>query len=138
MARADRYTHLTDLPEYYSDFMTNFATNPITDNLAKITNEDAIKQALKNLILTVPGERPDVRLGSGITSMLFEPANPVTAEIMKIKIQQAIDYACPRVNVKDITVIDDIENNSYTIVLWFEAINIPEPVRLDLLVKRVR
>ena len=50
MARSDRYTSLTDKPIYYSDFSNNLDVNPATGFLAKITNENSVKNSIKNII----------------------------------------------------------------------------------------
>ena len=57
MLRADKQTLERKKSELYSDFLTNFDMNPVTGNLAKVTNESSVKQALRNLMLTMTGER---------------------------------------------------------------------------------
>ena len=47
--------------------------NPNTEDFSIVKNENAIKQAMKNLLLTQFGERPfQPKTGSRVKSMLFE------------------------------------------------------------------
>ena len=57
----------------FKDLAINFAKNPFTDDVSVINNENAIKQAVRNLILTTPGEKPFQPLvGSRVNDLLFE------------------------------------------------------------------
>ena len=72
--RADKYTQVGKKQEFYSDFMNNFVKHPVNNSLARLTNEESVKQSIRNLILTNVGERmfePDV--GSTVNNALFEP-----------------------------------------------------------------
>ena len=67
------------------DFSVNFDKNPFTDDLSVVNNDNSIKQAIKNLILTAPGEKPFQPLvGSSVSHLLFEPLDAFIADtIMK-------------------------------------------------------
>ena len=152
MARSDRYTGLTDKPIFYADFTNNLDLNPLTGYLAKTTNENAIKNSIKNLILTGNGERFfDSTIGSKMATLLFEPidavtADPVglqitmsvTAELVRSTIKETIENHEPRANIVDINVQAIAENNSYYVKVIFKIINIPEDITLDLILNRVR
>ena len=57
----------------YSDFFTNLDNNPVSEDVAVKTNENAIRQSIRNLLMTNRGERPfQPDLGGNITAMLFE------------------------------------------------------------------
>ena len=63
----------------YRDIDLKFNKNPNTNNLVVRKGDEAVKQSIKNIILTNFGERimrPNV--GSGIQGLLFEPANQIT------------------------------------------------------------
>lgn len=139
MSRADIFTPTYKKEERYSDFHLSFAKNPITGNLSKVTNEESIKQALRSLILTNKGERFYIsNLGSKLRAALFEPADPVTAEVIRMTIQQTIAMYEPRVNVLSVNVYDRSEQNDYLVNIVFNLINIPDILQLDLFLKRVR
>ena len=56
MARADRLTIRQKKRKVYSDFFTNFNKNEFTGYLGTVENEEAVKQAFRNLMLTNHGE----------------------------------------------------------------------------------
>ena len=139
MARSDYQTSTRNSDERYSDFLINFDKNPVTGNLARAVNEEAVKNALKNLLLTNRGERfYNSNMGSQIKASLFEPADSVTADIIKTSIEQTIKYQEPRVDLLDVQIFDDEDNNAYRINIFFNLINIPDVIQLDLIVKRAR
>ena len=139
MARSDRYTGLTDKPIFYADFTNNLDLNPLTGYLAKTTNDNAIKNSIKNLILTGNGERFfDSTIGSKMATLLFEPIDMVTAELVRSTIKETIENHEPRANIIDINVQAIAENNSYYVKVIFKIINIPEDITLDLILNRVR
>ena len=62
---------------FFSDFFTDFSRHAQTGELNKKTNENAVKQSVRNLLLTNKGERlfqPTV--GSNLKALLFENASP--------------------------------------------------------------
>ena len=139
MSRADKETLERKKTELYSDFLTNFDVNPVTGFLARTTNEEAVKQALKNLILTSTGERfYDTRKGSKIRNSLFEPLNPSDLEIIKLQAQETIRAYEPRANLLDIRLNDSLDLNSYALTFIFSIINIQNPLELTINIKRVR
>lgn len=139
MARSDIFTPTYKQQERYSDFLLSFDKNPQTGNLARVTNEQSIKQALRTLVLTNLGERFfSPYTGSKVKTSLFEPSNPVTADSIRTSIFQSIQNNEPRVNLIEVVVADDPDNNNYVVNIVFNLINIPEVFQLDLLLKRAR
>lgn len=140
MSRDLKYTLTEKQQEYYSDFMINFDLNPITGYLAKLTNEDSVKQALKNLVLTNRGERfYNSFIGSRVSSLLFEPMDSVTQTSIENEIRETILNNEPRVELIDIKAIPDFDNNAYNIKIIFSLINkLSEPQELNIVLKRVR
>lgn len=139
MARAEQYTKLKVTPVYYTDFLNDFNKNPNSGALGVVNNDEAVKIAIKNLLLTEYGERPyQPLLGSKIRSMLFEPFSPMTEDALKHLIREAITNYEPRAVINDIRINDDIERNGIYITIIFSIINIPTPTTLNLFISRVR
>lgn len=139
MARADIYTPTYKKEERYSDFHMSFDRNPITGNLAKVVNEESIKQAIRTLILTNKGERfYTSNIGSKLRAALFEPADPITAEVIRTTIMQTIEMYEPRVNLLAVNIYDRSQQNDYLVNIIFNLINIPDVMQLDLFLRRVR
>jgi phage baseplate assembly protein W len=139
LSRADTITQLDKKQELFSDFLDNFDKHPISHGLIKITNEQSIKQSLRNLILTNLGERLfQPNIGSNIHRALFEPNDIVTAENISFYIKNTIQYNEPRVNVLNIEVLPDVSRYSFNVNIIFSVINSTTPVTLNLILKRVR
>ncbi len=139
MPRAEKFTVPAKIPEYYSDFLIDFSPNPLTGSLAKITNENAIKQSLKNLILTTMGERfHQETLGSKIKTILFDPIDNISEELLKSSIINTIQKE-PRAKLFHLEVVGNPDKNQYNITIFFESIHFPGQVfHLNLLLKRIR
>jgi phage baseplate assembly protein W len=140
LARADRYSLEQKKTEIYSDFLNSFEQNPLTGALARVTNEESVKQALRNIVQTNVGERfYDSNKGSKIRQSLFELYDPATVEIIRIQLGEAIAAYEPRAIIQDIRLQEDLERNGYYVTLIFSIINIPDQTfSLDLSIQRVR
>ena len=61
-----------------------FQINPINDDLIALKNENAIARSVRNLILTVPGDKPfQPEVGSRVSEMLFESMDKITANAIR-------------------------------------------------------
>lgn len=140
MARSDKFTLTRKKQVIYRDFMNNFDKNPFTGNLGVVENEDAVKQALKNIFLTGEGERfMDSSKGGNIRHMLFENFDPGIIETYKMEMQSVISRYEPRAQIMDIRVDDsNIDNNALDITIVFKVANITEIQELSFVVNRVR
>lgn len=124
----------------YKDFDISFKSHPTTGDLRSKTNEEAIKQSLKNLIFTNLGERPFRRdLYGGINSLLFEPMNQVTQLILVDRLTALISNWEPRVEIIAIDVPEqDFDRGSISISIKYNVLNIVGLQTLDLILHRVR
>lgn len=140
MNRADRLTARSKQVEYYSDFMMNLDRNPISGELARVTNEKAIIRALKCLILTDRGECPFMpNKGSSIRSLLFEPMDDVTIDLIKSAINVTITQYESRVQLLLIDVIGNEDTNQYDVTITFSIVNAPSNVfSFSTVLKRLR
>lgn len=121
------------------DFMTNFNKHPETDQLIALTNSEAIKRSVRNLILTQRGERlfqPEV--GSNIQSVLFEPMSEYTSDVLKELIIETIRNHEPRAINPDVLVRADEANNAYNVAILFYIINNADPIAINVNLARVR
>ena len=137
--RSDKFTVETKKVEYYSDFTNNLDKNPLTGYLARVTNEESIKQSLQNLIMTNRYERPfQPWIGSKIQSLLFEPFDSVTSSMLREEIMMTIQNCEPRVDVADVHISGDDNNNVFVKVVFYILSMPDQEFSLDLLLKRVR
>ena len=126
-------TPLTRRRELHSDFHKDLALLPGRNDLARRVNENSVKEAIKNILLTNKGERLFQPLvGSDINSMLFENATPVTAILIKDRIESALNSYEPRCSIVDVEVIRDVDSNSVRINVVFYVINNETPQTLSI------
>ena len=123
----------------YSDFFTDFDKHPIRNTLLRKTNVDAVKQSLRNLLLTDRGERPfQPKLGGHIRAMLFENITAQTFITMQEHIKDVIEAHEPRADVIDVVVAQTFNDHEIQVTIVFRVVNVQEPVTLELLLERVR
>jgi len=132
-------TTTTTITKRYSDLDLNFTVHPVKKDINKHTDEMAVINAVKNLILTNHYERPfQPDIGSNVRKLLFENLDIVTAGALEKEITQTIENFEPRVSVLGITVLPDFDNNSFNVTLNFNIINRTEPVTISFLLERIR
>lgn len=139
VTRADTLTQIQKKKEIYSDFLDSFAASPVGGTLAKITNENSVRQSVKNLILTNIGERlyqPTV--GSDVNKSLFEPNDVLTTSILKTNIENTIKFYETRAKDISIDVVFSNDQQYLNINVIFYVINNPVPIDLALNLRRVR
>jgi phage baseplate assembly protein W len=139
--KSDKYTVNTKLQTKFTDFMSNFEVNESTGDLYRNINDYAVREALKNLILTDFGERPfQPTLGSGVRKLLFENIDDKTIYLLKKEIETAIYNHEPRVLLKDVSMFINDDANAVNITIFYTTINSPGQIQ-DLtvtLLTRVR
>ena len=124
---------------YYSDFLINLNRHPESNIVVRAVNEEAVKKALRNLLLTDRGERLyQPSIGSDINSLLFEDVSPITTDLIKSRIIDVITRFENRVKIIDVVVLPNESNNSYEVGIIFEIINSVDPVSISLTLYRVR
>ena len=142
MNRADKFTIEQKKVEYYSDVLTSFDKNPLTGYLARVTNEESVKQSLKSLMLTQRTERPfQPWLGTRIQSLLFDLNTNFTETVIIQEIRETIEICEPRVSVDDVKIrgTQDYDSNEINITIEFQILTIPEKTfSLDVVLNRVR
>tara|TARA_B100001093_G_scaffold508198_1_gene569943 strand:+ start:5721 stop:6119 length:399 start_codon:yes stop_codon:yes gene_type:complete len=125
--------------EVYSDFRNDFAFHPIKKDIVKVTNEEAIKQSVLNLLQTNQGERLfQPTLGGDLSAYLFENVTPFTEKAIQNAIVATIENYEPRAGLLDVIVSANPDMNRYSVTVSFYVINKEEPVQLDFILDRVR
>ncbi len=123
----------------FTDIDLDFSRNPVTNDIAKIKNVEAIKRSVKNLIQTNFYERPfQPELGSGVRDMLFENFSPLTTVFLERKIEEVISNYEPRVALNSVNVEDDIDGNRLVADIQFYVIGSAEPVSVRTYLQRLR
>jgi|TARA_B100000287_G_scaffold394323_1_gene408272 phage baseplate assembly protein W len=124
----------------YTDLDLFFSKKSSDSDISKVTDIQAVKRSLRNLILLNHYEKPfHPEIGSGVRDMLFELMTPVTAVILNRKIEDTITNFEPRVKLVSVRSIPDLEQNAYNVSIEFFVVNTPtELVDLTVMLERLR
>ena len=122
---------------FYSDLKTNFNVHPLTKELARAVDEEAVRNAVRNRILTNFGEIPYQPLfGSNIMATLFEQNTPETFLMLNTLIEQSLADE-PRIQLQNVS-IEEYSTNDVRITINYYIKNIQTSASLGLTLKRVR
>jgi len=123
----------------FADLDLNFTPHPVTGDVGFKKDENAIKQAVKNLVLTQNFERPfHSEIGSSLRSLLFEPATPMTKEILRKTISDTITNFEPRVDLIDVEIRYTLDDTAVDVRIIFKIVNTFTPIDVNLTLERTR
>ena len=109
----------------FRDISMSFEVNPITDDIIGVKNDTAISRSIRNLVLTTPGERFfNEDLGSGVSEILFDNVDDISAAVIRDEIEQTINRFEPRVELEDVKVKGDPDNNEFNVTITYNIIGI--------------
>jgi phage baseplate assembly protein W len=130
---------ITKKAKDYIDIDLSFRANPFTKDIYLKTDDEAVKTALKHLILTKNFERPfHPEIGTQINSLLFENFSPAVKIAMERTIQETIEKFEPRVRLIELKVTEDQSSNGLSVNIVFALRNTNRPLTLTTLLSRVR
>ncbi len=122
--------YLGKISRSFKDFSFNFTKNPVTGDIVVLKNEEAVKQSVKNLVLTQINERPfNPNFGTNTTSYLFELNTNIAANKLIDEIENVLRVYEPRINLQNITVdvIDD--SNKFDVFIEYLIVGLPPEVQ---------
>lgn len=123
----------------YSDLDLRFKPHPSFGDVVPLRDIAAIRNSVRNLILTGYGERPfQPNVGCGIVNQLFENFNPLTVAAMEESILRTIKYHEPRVSVARVQIVDKSDENSVFVSISIRIMNVPELVDVNIYLERIR
>lgn len=109
----------------FKDVSASFLVSSLNYDLISLKNENAIARSLRNLVLTLPGERFfNENLGSNVSKSLFENIDSISASIIKSEIENTVKNYEPRVNLLEVNVDPDFDNNNFNVTITYEIIGI--------------
>jgi phage baseplate assembly protein W len=123
----------------FSDLDLTFTKHPVSKDITRRYDDDAIKQSVKNLLLTRNFERPfHSEIGSPIRQLLFDLPGPMFNVMLQRAVIDVINNFEPRVNIIDVRVDDYSDANEVYVTLEFTIVNTERPLTLDLALERTR
>ena len=110
------------------------------DDLNKVTDIEAVKRSVRNLILTNTFEKPFHReIGGNVRGLLFENMTPMVSAVISRKIEDSIINHEPRARLVGVKTQPDFDTNGYNVSVYFYVANAPtELVELDTFLERLR
>lgn len=121
----------------YSDLDLDFIAHPMTKDVSKLTNTNAVIRAFRNLVFTNYYDAPyQPAKGNWLAGALFENDNGLTQFIIEDEIKNLAENWEPRVsNVKTEVIYT---NNAYQVDISFDVVGILNPVTFTLILERTR
>jgi len=121
----------------FKDIDMSFLKNPFTNDIGVVRNEDAIKQALKNIMLTKTTEKVfDPEFGTNIWVSLFEPMDDITADRIEQEIMNVVGQYETRITMNDVAVEPIIRENAYHIFITYRIIGSPMTETVSFVLER--
>ena len=112
----------------FKDISMSFKFSPLSGDLITLKNENAIARAVRNIVLTTPGEKffdPD--FGSSVSEILFENVDDITAISIKDEIKNCLQNYEPRVEIIDVKVDPNFDENQFDVIITYRIIGIDIP-----------
>ena len=124
----------------WTDLDLFFGKKATSKDISKVTDIQAVKRSIRNLVLTNHYEKPfHPEIGSGVRGILFEPMTPLTAHILTRKIEDVIENFEPRARLISVRAQPNLDRNEYECTIEFYVVNTPtELVDLTLFLERLR
>ena len=123
----------------YKDLDLDFCRNIVTNDVNKLTDVEAVKRTVRNLINTNHFERPfHPEIGGNVRALLFENITPLTALNLQRKIEEVLNNFEPRAKITQILADPYIDRNGYRLEIKFYFIGIQNPITVETFLERLR
>ena len=124
----------------YTDLDLFFGRKSVSKDINKVTDMQAVKRSIRNLVLTNHYEKPfHPEIGSGVRDMLFEPMTPLTAYMLAKQVENVIENWEPRARLVGVRASPNLDRNEYEVTIEFYVVNTPtELVDLTVFLERLR
>ena len=112
----------------FKDLSMSFKFNPLSGDLIALKNENAIARAVRNIVLTTPGEKffdPD--FGSSVSEILFENVDDITAVSIEDEIKSSLKNYEPRVELINVNVNPNFDANQFDVIISYRIVGIDIP-----------
>jgi phage baseplate assembly protein W len=123
----------------FADIPLDFIPHPNTKDIRPITDIQAIRQAVKILVLSNFYDRPfHPELGANVTRYLFENADQFTAMGTRDEVLRIIERREPRVSNPKVEVQLDEEYNRLLVTIVFQIRNTNTNSEVSFYLDRIR
>ena len=136
---AQRNNNIDRNAQQYRD-LDLFFSRKSNNDVNKVTDIEAVKRSVRNLILLNSYEKPfHPEIAGDVRGLLFELMTPLTSAVIARKIQDVIENFEPRARLTGVEAIPDFDRNAYEVKVYFYVVNAPtELVEVNQLLERLR
>lgn len=123
----------------HRDLDLSLKIHPIRKDIIPLKDDAAIKNAIRNLLITNFYERPfQDDLGANLRGLLFEPAGVLTNIELREQIRFVIQKYEQRVSIRSIDIIDNADKNEYRINVRFKIKEFDSADSVEIVLRRLR
>jgi phage baseplate assembly protein W len=123
----------------YRDLDLALKIHPIRKDLNILKDDNAIKNAVRNLLISNAFERPfQPQLGANLRGLLFEPADAITKIAIKENVSNVIKDYEPRVKLLSVAINDLSDQNAYRLTVKFLIKEYDTNESVEILLRRLR
>ena len=117
-----------------------FFSKKSNKDVNKVTDIEAVKRSVRNLVLLNSYEKPfHPEIAGDVRALLFENMTPLTSAVIARKVQDVIENFEPRARLTGVQAIPDFDRNAYEVTVYFYVVNAPtELVEVTQLLERLR
>tara|TARA_Y100000004_G_scaffold192607_1_gene253463 strand:- start:27321 stop:27740 length:420 start_codon:yes stop_codon:yes gene_type:complete len=121
----------------FKDVAPGLDINPFTKDASIVKNDNAIKQALKNLVKTIPGEVPFApNVGTRVSELLFEQMDGMIADSIEDEIMLVVGQYEPRASIDFVRVQPNYRDNAYYITIQYTIVGLPLRESVNFVLQR--
>lgn len=123
----------------WRDLDLSLKIHPIRKDIIPLKDDAAIKNAVRNLLVSNFYERPfQDDLGANLRGLLFEPAGIITTIQLRDSIRRVLNKYEPRIAVTSIDITDLSQDNSYKIKVKFKIKEYDSAEAVEIILRRLR
>ena len=123
----------------HRDLDLSLKIHPIRKDIIPLKDDNAIKNAIRNLLVSNFSDRPVQRdKGANLRALLFEPADVITTVAIKQNIRKVIAKYEPRVKLIKISVQNKADQNAYRIIVRFLIKEFDQADNVEIILRRLR
>ena len=120
----------------FVDLDMNFKKHPLTNDLIRRSDVDAVRQSIRNLLMTRKGGGPfHPEIGSKMLDFLFDQQDPQVKSLIDLEIRTTVSNFEPRANITNVNVNVDGVTNEITVEVEFVLVNTTQGAGLRMLIK---
>ena len=115
----------------FKDINLSFKRHPVTNDVLTVSDEDAIKRSVKNIIFTILGEKPfSPNFGSFVTQSLFDLTTGYDAITLEDEIKNVLYRFEPRIDNVRIEVSIYPDSNEVNATIQYDIVGEPSPSQI--------